>query len=72
MAQDLTYGDDGSGTTALFLEEKHFVSDGWKLGKKASEFLKDNKEMIYFRVIKNGVQQSGHGWLEDDKVFQWG
>jgi len=31
------------------------------------------EDNIFFRVIKNGVQQKGHGWIDGEgEVFQWG
>jgi len=29
--EDLSYGTDVRGDGAFFIEEKHFVSDGWEL-----------------------------------------
>jgi hypothetical protein len=72
MAQDLTYGEDERGDNALFIEEKHFIDDGWKLSKKAKSFLSDRKDALFFRVIRNGEEQRGHGWIEKGEVIQWG
>ena len=71
--KDLRQGEDGSGTTALFIEERHFDNNS-ELDFTTKKFIqKTFTEETYFRVIKNGVIQSGHGWVDSDgDVFQWG
>jgi hypothetical protein len=71
MQKDLTYGEDVRGDHALFIESKHFIDGGWKLDKEAREFTK-NKSATFFRVIEDGEEQSGHGWIENGEIVQWG
>ncbi len=66
--KDLTYGTDIRGDYALFIEEKHFI-EGWKLDDEAT---KAAGGLTFFRVIRNGVQQHGHGWIENGEIVQWG
>ena len=65
---DLSYGVDGRGDYAYFMEEKHVISD-WKVDKKAAT---GSNEAIFFRLIKDGKQTRSHGWIEDDTIVQWG
>lgn len=67
--EDLTYGEDVRGDHALFIERKHI--NGWDLDEEAQAFT-EGKSPTFFRVIENGEQQSGHGWIEDGKIIQWG
>jgi len=70
MIQDLTSDIDIRGDYALFIEDKHFIGE-WKLDDFVRlRFL--NCDATFFRVIKDGEQQSGHGWIEEGKVIQWG
>lgn len=66
---DLTYGTDKRGDDAYFIEIGHFSGDGWGVDDKARL---GHKEPTFFRVINNGKHQKSHGWLEDNKVVQWG
>jgi hypothetical protein len=66
--KDLTYGTDIRGDYALFIERKHFV-DGWELDTEAKNAARG---LTFFRMIENGVQQSSHGWIENDEIVQWG
>jgi len=69
--EDLSFGFDIREDYSLFIEEKHFLNDGWTLDDYVkNRFL--NCEATFFRVIKDGVQQHRHGWIEDGKVVQWG
>jgi hypothetical protein len=68
MKEDLTQGTDGRGDNALFIDSKHFI-DGWELDAEAQ---KKTQNLIFFRVIENGFEQSGHGWAENGVIIQWG
>jgi len=68
--EDLSYDIDVRGDYALFIEEKHFTNNDDLKEHTANRFL--NCNATFFRVIKNGVQQSGHGWIEDGEIVQWG
>jgi len=74
--KDLERGTDNRGDNALFIEERHFKEDGWTLDNTTKKYIQINlkgEDNIYFRVIKNGVQQNGHGWIDGDgDIFQWG
>ena len=74
--KDLEQGTDIRGDIALFIEERHFKEDGWTLDNTTKKYIQLNlkgEDNIYFRVIKNGVQQNGHGWIDvDGDIFQWG
>jgi len=74
--KDLERGTDNRGDNALFIEERHFKEDGWTLDNTTKKYIQLNlkgEDNIYFRVIKNGVQQNGHGWIDGDgDIFQWG
>lgn len=67
--QDLTQGEDIRGDYALFIESKHFITE-WELDEEVQRMTKGGP--IFFRVIHKGVEQRGHGWVEDGKVVQWG
>ncbi|MFA5366660.1 MAG: hypothetical protein WC333_02150 [Dehalococcoidia bacterium] len=66
--EDLTYDIDVRGDYALFIEKKHFIEE-WKLDNEAREAAGG---ITFFRVIRDGVQQSGHGWIENGEIVQWG
>lgn len=70
MEKDLTYGTDLRGDYALFIEAKHFP-DGWSVDDQVKKFTKNN-DATFFRVIHNGKQQGGHGWIENGEIIQWG
>jgi hypothetical protein len=71
IMKDLSFDFDIRGDYALFIEESHFLKDGWNLDDYVRlRFL--NCEPTFFRVIRNGEQLHNHGWLEDGKVVQWG
>lgn len=70
MQEDLTTGTDLRGDKALFIESKHFKDNSWELDDEAAEAAGSGP--TFFRVIENGEEQSGHGWIEDGKIFQWG
>ena len=69
LKADLSTGNDGRGDEAYFIEEKHFLEDGWHVDDEART---GHKNAIFIRVIRDGVMQSGHGWLEDNYIVQWG
>ena len=68
--EDLSFDFDVRGDYALFIEEKHFTADDDLDDETKNEFL--NCEATFFRVIDNGEQQSGHGWIENGEIVQWG
>ena len=73
--KDLEQGTDLRGDIALFIEERHFQNDGWEVDNTTKKYIQLNMkyaEDIFFRVIRNGVQQSGHGWInKQGEVIQW-
>lgn len=68
--QDLTTGNDIRGDYALFIEEKHFINGGWSIDQKTKNVV--GNDIHFFRVIRNGEQQGGHGWIENGEIIQWG
>jgi hypothetical protein len=74
--KDLEKGIDKGGDIAIFIEERHFQDKGWEVDNTTKKYLQLNMkhaEDIFFRVIKSGVQQSGHGWInKQGEVIQWG
>ena len=68
--EDLSFDFDVRGDYALFIEEKHFTSNDDLDEETKKQFV--NCEATFFRVIDNGEQQSGHGWIEDGEIVQWG
>ena len=80
MILDLVFGEDIRGDEALFIESKHI--DGWDIDysvrRLISESIRDGEinkgGVIFFRVIRDGIQQHGHGWISIDelKIVQWG
>jgi hypothetical protein len=66
--QDLTQDMDCRGDYAMFIEEKHFTSE-WELDSKAKS---ETRGLMLFRVIRNGVEQSSHGWIDNGEIVQWG
>lgn len=68
--EDLSSGIDIRGDYALFIESYHFI-DHFDLDED-TKFRLSNCEPTFFRVIKNGEQQSGHGWIENGEIIQWG
>ena len=66
---DLTFGTDLRGDYALFIDEKHFSEDQWSVD---DEVAKKANQPTFFRVIRNGKQQGGHGWVERNEIIQWG
>lgn len=78
--QDLSQGKDNRGDKAIFIEEKHFNVEPngqcWNLKPESSKLLQKfgENELVYFVVIRDGVQQNGHGWIEtkEGDITQWG
>lgn len=67
--KDLTYGIDRRGDYSLFIEEKHFTND-WECDEETAHVVKN---ITFFRVIRDGIQRHGHGWINSDgKIEQWG
>ena len=71
MQQDLTFGEDIRGDYALFIENKHFKSE-WEIDSKVKSFLKNNSDVIFFRVINDGEEKGSHGYIENGEIIQWG
>lgn len=69
LKQDLTYGEDVRGDHALFIEESHIIGD--QLDAEAHAFT-ENLAPTFFRVLNNGQQRGGHGWIEKGEIIQWG
>jgi hypothetical protein len=65
---DLSFGTDVRGDCALFIEEKHFTKE-WELDEEAKSEIKG---LTFFRVIRGGIQQPGHGWIDNGEIVQWG
>lgn len=74
--KDLEQSIDKGGDIALFIEERHFQDKGLEVDNTTKKYLQLNMkhaEDIFFRVIKSGMQQSGHGWInKQGEVIQWG
>jgi len=75
-ATDLTYGEDLRGDYALFIDVNHFVDD-WQVDDEATYAaradIEDEDDVCFFRVIENGKQRHGHGYVNHKgKVEQWG
>lgn len=68
--EDFSKDTDIRGDFATFIEEKHFTSE-WELDAEAKKRFKECHP-TFFRVIKNGKQQDGHGWIQDGEIVQWG
>lgn len=67
--EDLSYGVDRRGDDAYFIDVKHFLPDGWTVDDEARTH---KTEPIFFRTIINGEHNKAHGWIEDNKIVQWG
>jgi hypothetical protein len=65
---DLTFGTDKRGDDALFIDRSHI--NGWDVDSTVKDLIGDN--LTFFRVIEDGEERSGHGWIEDGKIIQWG
>ena len=66
--QDLSYGLDGRGDYALFIDARHI--QGWNIDTDAKRATKRN--VVFFRVIDNGEEQHGHGFIVNNKIVHWG
>lgn len=69
LVDDLSRGTDVRGDEAYFIDVKHFSQSQWEVDEEAAL---ENDEPTFFRVIDNREQLKGHGWLEGNKVVQWG
>ena len=69
MIIDLSRGTDVRGDEAYFIEGKHFSDDEWNVDDQART---NSSDPEFFRVLENGEQQHGHGWIKDNKIIQWG
>ena len=69
--EDLSIGEDCRGDEALFIDESHFLPDGWSVDEEAKESIRGEQ---FFRVIDSaGFEQHGHGWVNSEgEVLQWG
>lgn len=76
--EDLSEGEDCRGDFAMFIDEKHIIGDGWQFNPEIMKCFtfEDGDEYEncrFFRIIKNGHQQHGHGWTSKvGKIEQWG
>ncbi len=70
MHEDLTKGTDKRGDYTLFIESKHCINKGWELDNEAKKAA--GSSLTFFRVIENGEEESGHGWIENGEIVQWG
>jgi hypothetical protein len=68
--KDLTSDIDCRGDYAFFIEYRH-VADG-NLDATTKNVLHGKNHPIFFRVIRNGVETSSHGWIENGEIVQWG
>jgi len=66
---DLTFGIDARGDEAFFIEEGHI--NGWEIDYEVQDAL-IGQGATFFRVIYRGEHRSGHGWIEDGRIVQWG
>jgi len=66
---DLSHGDDARGDWVYFIEGKHFSDDEWSVDDQART---NSSDPEFFRVLHNGVQEHGHGWIKDNRIIQWG
>ena len=69
--KDWDEGEDCRGDYATFIEARHIVGDGWELSQEGKDLMA-GCEPTFFRLLMDGVQHSGHGWIEDGKIIQWG
>ena len=67
---DLTFGTDVRGDHALFMEEKHIGMDGWEIDEEAQSVAGDG--LHFFRILSNGIQKHGHGWIDKGRICRWG
>jgi len=72
MKKDLTFDCDMRGDYAFFIDAKHFLDNGWEVDNTVKDALSRNSNPVFFRVIENGKEQSGHGWIENGEIIQWG
>lgn len=79
---DLSYGEDVRGDMALFIEARHFFHgprNNWppdalsELDNEAANAVrKQGGDLVFFRQLLGGIQQSTHGFVRDKWVIQWG
>lgn len=76
MKEDLSRASDHRGDEAIFIEQKNFEEDGWRLKQSVAKKLNERfgDEVMFFRVIINGEETASHGWIETKQgdVAQWG
>lgn len=75
MKEHLSQGKDLTGDIAIFIEQNNF-DNSWNLN---SETVKQLKEKYvegdkFFRIISQGTQCSGHGWVNvsTGEILKWG
>ena len=70
--KDFEQSKDQRGDEAVFIEARHFING--ELDETAKKYIQINfkNETFFFRVIRDGVQQGSHGWIENGEIFQWG
>lgn len=68
--EDFGKDTDIRGDFATFIEARHFTQSD-DLDEQTMKRFK-GCQPTYFRVILNGKQESGHGWIEDGEIIQWG
>lgn len=63
--RDYECGFDHAGNIALFLDDCHFAPDRWSLD------IDVGADLIFFRVIINGVEQAEYGLARRQVVVSW-
>ena len=67
--KDLSFGTDARGDYALFVDHSHI--NGWDIDAAVQDAI-GNDEPTFFRVLWDGKAQPSHGWIEGNKIVQWG
>lgn len=65
---DLTFGEDQRGDHAYFIHLKHFTGE-WEVSKAATL---RRSGTHFFRCLNDKGFAHQHGWIEWNKVVQWG
>ena len=71
--RDFEQGIDARGDQAVFIESRHI--NGWELDETSKKYIQITfEDVFFFRVIKDGIQQSGHGYIDvtEGRIIQWG